>query len=357
MGNLSEIAALAQVSVSTVSRCLAGSTSIKSETKEKILAVARDLNYFSLKKNLVKLQSTKTIGIICPEISNNYYTKLINAVEEKVRENDYALLVGLTNHQYENEVYYLEIFEQKQVDGIIYITSVDLRSEDALYDFKNKSEIPVMQISTGGVEADIYNSIKIDVLYGVSLAIDHLVGLGHKDISYIGDMFSNRFSQFLESVKKHGLKINDDWIINGTDRFEEAGYKYMNTILSLKNQPSAIITAYDTIAIGAMRKIFELGYKIPENYSIVGVDDINVSSFLYKQLTTVSSPVCEMGSIAAKLLIEKIENKQDKIIQHISLKPEFIIRETTSRKESKSEIDAGQNDYSDNYKKIEGTKE
>ena len=331
MATLKDIAKMAGVNLSTVSRAINDSSEINKETKERILDIARQLNYVSNKHNKAfKNEGNNTIGIICPEIKSNYYAQLVNTIEVRLKAKGYMLLIGLTDFKYENEVYYLKLFEKKGVGGIICIATVDRKIEKDLKDFKSKYNMPIIQVATE-VELQDYDYIKIDEDYGISLAISHLAELGHREIGYIGETLSeSRLKSFNSLLKKNGLPINHDFIKVGTERFEEGGYKRMKEILALKKLPTAIFASYDSIAIGAMRAMTESGLRIPEDISIIGVDNINVAAYLTKALTTISSPVNDMGSIASRILLDKIEDN-NAVVQHVALKPELILRETTGK--------------------------
>lgn len=330
MANLKDIALRAGVSLSTVSRALKDSHEIGKETKVKIYKIARELNYISEKDLPVFAgDSSYSIGLICPEIKGDYYPQLVYTIEEKMKINGYTLIIGFSNFKYEDELHYLELFVRKAVDGIILISSVGKRIEEELRTIKTKSNIPIIQVVTTDV-VDEYDSIKIDDEYGISIAIKHLIELGHKDIGYVGDEMSKRLVSFLNVMKNFNIKINNDYIRDGNDRFEEGGYKRMSEILALKKRPTAVFASYDAVAIGAMKAIYEHGLRIPDDISIVGIDNTSVAHYLPKGLTTVSSPINEMGIIISRILLSKIENKYS-VVQHVSLNPTLVIRESTAK--------------------------
>ena len=197
--------------------------------------------------------------------------------------------------------------------------------------FKAKCDIPLIQVNTE-IRNESYDYIEIDDYKGVSLAVDHLIELGHSKICYLGDIISNmRIKSFKDTLRKNSIEVDEDLIRVGEERFEEGGYLRMNEVLSLNKPVTAVFASYDDVAVGAMRAIYEKGLKIPEDISIIGVDNVRVTGYLYNKLTTISEPVDELGIIATKILIGKIEDKSNKIIQHVKLIPELIVRETTAR--------------------------
>lgn len=338
MAKLSDIAEKAGVNVTTVSRALNGSMEIKEETKEKIISIARELNYFANKSaKMYSNINNCTIGIICPEVISNYYAHMVNTIEEKITDRGYTIFIGLSKFKQEKEVHFLNLYAKKGVRGIIYITT-NKKTGANLREFKSKYDIPVIQVAVED-NLDDYDSIVIDDRRGISMAIEHLLELGHTDFCYVGDALSTRLEFFTDTLTEHGIKVDNDYIRVGKDRFEEGGYIRMKEILSLKKLPTAVIASYDNVAIGAMKAIYEHGLRIPEDISVIGVDDINVASYLYKGLTTVSSPVNEMGNIATRILLDKIEDPTNKVIQHIVLNTDLITRETTARTTKKMNLD------------------
>jgi len=333
MATLKDIANKAEVTISTVSRALNGNEEINKETRKRIVQIARELNYVSNKNEKEYCGSTlKTIGLICPEFKSNFYSSIANTIGARIKASGYAMIVGLTDFKYENELHYLNLFEEKNVDGIVFITGFDQRIKEDLINFKMRCSIPLVQLASF-VNVEEYDCIKIDESLAVNLAFDHLVELGHRDIAFLGENFTrDRQKYFMDALKKHEMKIDSDFIRAGEERFEEAGYLGMKEILALKGKmPTAVFASYDDIAIGAMKAIFEHGLRIPEDISVVGIDDIYLARYLNIALSTVSSPVDDMTNIALKILLGKIEDSDNKTIQHVVIKPKLIIRETTAR--------------------------
>lgn len=334
MATLKDIALKANVTISTVSRALNGNTEIKKETRERIFQIARELNYLPNKSdNDSSANHLQTIGVICPEIKSNFYANIVNTMGDAIKKAGYSMIVGLTNFKYENELHYLNLFEDKKVDGIVFITSLDERVKDDLINFRTRSSIPVVQLASF-INVEEYDCIKIDEQLAMSLALSHLIELGHKDIAFVGETLTrDRQNKFAELMLGFGLKADSDLIKVSEERFEEAGYAGMKAILSAANGklPTAVIASYDDVAIGAMRAIFESGLRIPEDISVMGIDNIFYASFLYRALTTISIPVHEMTKIAIKILLDKIGDNSNKVIQHVVVKPELVVRETTAK--------------------------
>jgi LacI family transcriptional regulator len=331
---LKDIAGIAGVTISTVSKAINGHADINEETKNRIMKIAHQLNYFDKKKvNCPQTRRNYTIGIICPEIESNFYTQIVDRIEQRVIAKGYSLFIGLSRFDPQKESNNLKLMLNKSIDGIILITCTDKNINKSLIEVRKNFDVPIIVVAVNQM-VDYYDSIKIDDHLGVSIALDHLMQLGHTNIGYIGDQLSaHRFESFKQILAEKGTRFEETWVKIGAERFEEGGYKRMNEMLMEKTLPSAIFASYDDIAIGAMRALRERGIRIPQDISIVGVDNIGVASYLETSLTTISEPVNEMGDIACAILFSKIEKVTFTVIQNVVLKPELILRETTMRKE------------------------
>jgi LacI family transcriptional regulator len=333
MANLKDIAKLTGVNVSTVSRALNGSKGISNNTKNEILRVAKEINYIpdQAARALVG-KSTKTIGVILQEIGSDYYTKLLGYIEEQLRNNGYSMIMGFTNSNFSVETQYLNIFARRKVDGIILAGFMFKELGEYLDGMRKIRETPMTLIQTN-IEYPNYDYIMVDEKYGFDMVIRHLKELGHKKIGFLFDEISAiiRMQSLKDAVIGNDLKFDQKFVKAGKERFELGGYLQMKDMLKQNELPTAVVASYDHLAIGAMKAIYEAGLRIPEDISLVGYDDIRECEYLITPLTTVSPPIKVMTELGVKLLLEKIENKDKPVIQHISLKPELILRETTAK--------------------------
>lgn len=333
MATLKDIARKAGVNVSTVSRALNGSNQINEETRRIIKNLAVEMNYIrDISAKVMAGKRSKSIGVIVPEMGSNYFAQILNSIEAELKDNGYSLIVGMTHHDYRNETHYLKIFSIRKVDGIILTGSMYKDIEKYLLNIKDNHNIP-MVLMQPDIDFPDYDCIMIDDMTGFNAAVKLLADQGHKDIGFIADEVSSkmRLHVFKAALAQNGLKLNDRFIKVGKEMFEQGGYLQMREMLKQKELPTAIVAAYDYIAIGALKAMNENGLKVPDNISIVSYDNIRESAFLVPSLTTISPPIKEMAKIGVKLLIDKIENKENKVIQHISLKPELVIRDTTRK--------------------------
>ena len=327
MVSLKDIAKIAGVSISTVSKALNGSEEIRLETQEQIIQIAKDLKYEFKRKNQENVLKSKIIGVICPELGSNYYTQLVNFIGDNISKKGYFLMLGITDFSAEKEETILRLFSENGVGGIIYVTENDKTQK--IINNSCSRNIPIVLIAND-TDTQNHDYIKIDDNYGVELAVEHLIRLGHKRIAYIGDrLTANRYKIYEATMERNNIDI-DSKIVKTTDvRYEESGYRSMQEILVLKNKPTALFAAYDDIAIGAVRAIGEAGLNIPQDISVIGFDNIRVCPYLMVSLSTVSNPVNDMAEVSVNILIKKIESGDSRAIQHVVLRPELIVRETT----------------------------
>ena len=331
MIRLKDIAQKAGVNVSTVSKALNDSKEISSEKKSEIKKIAEELNYRpNLSARALVGKGTNSIGVILPEIRSNYYARMFNYIENDVSGTDYSLIMGTTHFKLENEIKYIQVLSSRGVDGIILVASMNDEIEKTLDSVLKKYKIPFLLIESF-IRPRNYDYIMIDNRYGVDLAIDHFYNLGYREIGFISETIADksRLKGFIEALEKRGLTCRESYLKSGEERFEIGGYLRMMEMLEEPDYPKAIFAAYDHMAIGAIKVIHEKGLRIPEDISIIGFDNIRESEFLIPPLTTVAPPIKEMVDIGMKTFLDKIERKENSIVQHVSLNPELIIRKTT----------------------------
>lgn len=336
MASLKDIARFAGVTVSTVSKALNGSREINKDTTNRIIKIAGELGYKSNKfNNLLNDVPSNIIGVIAPEVISGYYSVIIEEIQRIVQGAGYLMFAAFSNFKSGSEVELLHVFKGKKVDGILIIRSSSEDTTHELESFVKDNKIPVVQIVhsalSGETAANCCDGFTIDDEFGISLAAQHLMEMGHKRIGFVGDEYSmQRLEHFKSFAKRNGLEVDNQLIKVGSERFELGGYMRMKEMLESGRRPTAVVASYDNIAIGAMHAIIEKGLRVPEDISVTGFDDIKSSSYLHKPLTTVAVPISELGKISAEALLKKVKNKDHEIIQHVILKPKLMVRETTA---------------------------
>ncbi|MEW6624533.1 MAG: LacI family DNA-binding transcriptional regulator [Bacillota bacterium] len=328
MPTINDVAKHAQTSISSVSRVLNNSGYVREEVRRRVLKAVEELQYNpnALARGLIKNKSN-TIGLILPDILNPFFAHVARGVEDTARSYGYNVFLCNTDGSIEIENQYLKVLEQKRVDGIIYAASQ--RGSQLIAKLKDKGT-PLVVLDRQ-IECVDIDTVHINNYQGAYMAVNYLVSLGHRKIAFIGgpkDIQSavNRENGYREALQAHGLVIDEDLIKYGDFRYE-GGYEGAGMLLAGKKAFSALFSANDMMAIGAINRFVEAGIKVPDDISIVGFDDIPFAKLIVPQLTTIAQPIQDMSRIAAELLLEQIEGEK-KSSREVILLPKLVKRKT-----------------------------
>ncbi len=328
MATLKDIARLANVNVSTVSKALRNTSDLNENTIAAIRRIADQLNYpYTVKTTSAKRQPV--VGIVCPEIISSYYTGVLDSFQSYMNKAGYQTLMTISGFSNDQELGYISLLMNYDVRGIVCFTE-KASNYPALQKISEQNNNITFLLVTMADECHFCDCISIDDMQGISMAVNHLTEIGHEKIAYVGDALSCvRKEAFLAAMEGHALMVPEEYVVENDLRFEECGYMGMKRLLALEDRPTGVFASYDNVAIGAMRAIYEEGLRIPEDISIVGVDNIKTAAYMYRGLTTVTEPTADLGEVASTLLLEKIEGKKS-TLQNIKLRPTLSIRETTA---------------------------
>jgi len=326
--NIKNVAKLAGVHPSTVSRVINNDSRISEKTKEKVLFIINKLDYTpnAIARGL-KTKRTYTIGMLIPNITNPFYAEIVRGIENAANKSRFNVILCNSDDKLEKEILYLNILKEKRVDGLILGTAhVKDRSILEL----EKKNFPYILVSCDIAGLD-KNCVIMNDIAGGTIATEYLIKLGHRKIAHITGPLEvrsaiNRLEGYMIALEKNHIKYKEELIVEGDFRIA-GGYKAMKKLLKLSEMPTAIFAANDLVAMGVMQAIQQKKYHIPKDFCIVGFDDIQLASFVHPPLTTVRQPTLEMGELAVKMLlriIEKGEFNQKKVI----LKPELIVRKS-----------------------------
>nr|WP_262891705.1 LacI family DNA-binding transcriptional regulator [Echinicola salinicaeni] len=331
---ITDIAKALNISASTVSRALHDNPSISLETKNKVLSLAKELNYQPnmLALSLLK-KKTKTIGVIVPEITSYFFAMVINGVQDMVDEAGYKLIISQSNESFEEEEKLIETLSLGRVDGFLISTSSNTMTYGHLEKLRS-SGIPIVVFDRDcpGFDAD---KVLVADFDGAYQAVDYLVKTGCKSLAHIAGPANLTTSQhrkagYLKALSDNNLAIREE-LIQTVDGFtSEFGEEAAKALLDLPYPPDAIFAINDAVAIGAMAVIFERGLRIPEDISIVGFDDEPYSKYFHPSLSSVWQPVYDMGMLSAKILMNQLDKDFDDVnYRYEVLKPELVIRESS----------------------------
>lgn len=341
---IKDIANLAGVSKTTVSKIINNKDqSISEATRQKVLNLMKEYNYVpnKLAQSLVT-KKTKTIGLIIPDIRNPFFTEIARGAEDKASKEGYNLIFCNTDDKVSKEEIYLDMLVEKMIDGIVFAPSSKSSSEDKKY--KN-IKVPIVLVDKDINIENVKGTVKVDNLQGTYEATKHLIKNGHKNILYLSGPLENnisidRLNGYKKALEEDGIIYRQNYILEGYYS-TKWGQEIINEIDMGVNY-SAICCANDLIAIGAIRSLKENNKRVPEDISVTGFDDINIANIIDPPLTTVKQPAYEIGYKSAQLLIDVLENRCDNI-KHKIFAPEFIIRNSTTKKKilSDSSIQGG----------------
>lgn len=321
-----QIAEAAGVNKTTVSKALMGSSDINKETAQRIRDIAMELGYKKKSKFIEK--TSRFVGIMIPETNSSYYSNMVSKLSQILSQRGYTALFTITNFEGSSEIRHVDEFIDNGFAGIVCLTESDYIA-GKLKESMEDGRVPILQIGLN-VYSNDFDNIFIDEAMCIEYSLLHLKSLGHERIAFIGDEFANfRLKYFKRFMERNAMALPEDFIVLSGKRHMEAGYECAEKLLAGKELPTAIIADYDDIALGAIRKFSEEGIFVPENLSVIGIDNSSYAPYLSRSLTTIDGHIDEMCEIAVKILVNKIENKKFSIIQKVSIKPELIIRETT----------------------------
>jgi DNA-binding LacI/PurR family transcriptional regulator len=324
------VAEKVHLSPGTISAVLNNSPSAKhipETTRNRIFAAARELKYKpNLMARSLRNKRTFTIAVIPTDISDGYGGQVIAGIEEYARQKDYFFITGIHHHDPQLFQRYSELLLERGAEGVI---TIDLN-------LPHNMPVPVVAVSGHRQEENATNVI-LDQRLGVKLALDHLVSLGHRKIAVmIGNPDSadaaQRWGAVSEIARDLGVPIRPELTVQlaGEESGPALGYPYAKMLLERKQPFTALFAYNDASAIGAIRALREAGLRVPEDVSVVGFDDIQAAMFHSPSLTTVRQPLQQMGEIAAKVLLDRLEGKEDWPKQ-IAVKPELVVRESTTK--------------------------
>jgi DNA-binding LacI/PurR family transcriptional regulator len=324
-----DIAREANVGIGTVSRVLNNSPKVTTETRDKVVTVAKRLNYqpHAFAQALARKRSN-TLSAIIPFFTNYFFIQVLQGVQETLAAVGYDLIIHGANTQEQLEEYLVRSMRKGRVDGTLLFS---LELPDVFVENFIDKKNPLVLVDTFH---PLFDSIRVDNVIGAKKATEHLISLGHTSIGMLNANLKSvrakeRLSSFKETMQLHGLDIQEEFIFNSTftknDGFSrEAGYDAMiGLIRSGAKLPTAFFVSSDVQAIGMLAALRENQIRVPEDIAIVSFDDIEIAKFF--DLTTMRQPMFEMGEIAVKKMLERIENPSAPI-SSTNFTPTLVVR-------------------------------
>ncbi|RYZ27097.1 MAG: LacI family transcriptional regulator [Chitinophagaceae bacterium] len=307
--NIKEFAKKLNLSVSTVSKAFRQGYDINPQTRERILAAAKEFNYQpNPAATSLRTQKNKTIAVILPAIDNSFFVLVIKGIEAVAQENGYHVLIYLTHEDYQKEVSLTQNIQKGRVDGVLMSLS-DGSKDFAHLDELNQKGVPVVFFDRI-YENENYFQVTTNDRESSFLATQHLIDQGCKKIAHFYleknlSISNNRMLGYKEALEKNKLKISNQ-LIKGFENDSELAYK---TILQLlkKEKPDGIFSSFEKLAMLCYKACDELGLNIPSDVKITSFSNLEIASLLNPSLTTITQPAFQIGEAAAKTLIDLID--------------------------------------------------
>jgi DNA-binding LacI/PurR family transcriptional regulator len=330
---IKDIAKVLRISASTVSRALSDHPDISRETKEKVQALARDLDYHpnTIAKSLQQKQS-RVIGVVVPQVKHYFFASIMSGITDVAYNAGYTIMICQSNENAEREAGNIDVLMSHRVAGLLISVSSSTSGCENFEKVKRRG-IPLVFFDRVCTEVDAC-SVVVDDHDGAFNATEYLIAKGYRRIGHIGGPESLsisrlRFEGYKDALVKHGYPVNPEWIVHGGMN-EEDGMESLSRLLGRAEvHPDAIFCTNDPVAMGALVRLKEKGIRIPEDIAVVGFTDNPMAEMIEPPLTTVRQPAYEIGKTATELLLDQIRNKSHRNQSvHKVLKTELIIRKS-----------------------------
>ncbi|MFD1955591.1 LacI family DNA-binding transcriptional regulator [Paenibacillus thailandensis] len=325
-----DVARLAKVSISTVSRVMNMPEAVAPDKRERVLEAIRRLEYQpnGFARGLI-FKKSNTLGVLIPDIRNPYYGDIIRGMEEAAKQFGYSLMICNTDRDPERVVGYIEDLREKQVDGLLfasdYVTAL-------YYETIRKSGVPVVLVSTESREYGI-PSVKVDEEQAAYEAVRHLIALGHREIGIVcftlPDPISGepRYRGYARALEEAGLEGSKNHVVYATHWFEEA-YAATDVLFQRYPQLTAVFACSDEFALGVISCLHDRGIKVPDQVSVIGFDNVRLSRMSIPRLSTIAQPMYEIGYAGVSKLHRLVRNESLETLRDI-VPHRLIVREST----------------------------
>ena len=329
--DIQEVARLANVSTATVSRVLNGSPKVKPATFERVKKLIDELHYIpNTSARTLRVGRSRLLGLIVSDINNPFFPELIDDFEARARMRGIDVIFTHTNYQAERLEHCLQRLIERNVDGIAICTS---ETNPDAFEFAARHHCPFVLMGQEGPKTP-YNNIQVDHQSGALEAITHLHQLGHRNIGFISGPVSfestrARYQAFLAAMESCSLKVRAPWVVEG-DLHMQGGQAAMEQILTGKSAPTALLCTNDLMAFGALRALHQRNISVPEEFSMIGFDNLPVCDMVTPPLSSVDISRREIASHAFRMLAKAADNKGTRKLPTPTIKTCLTLRASTA---------------------------
>ncbi|CAM4031598.1 LacI family DNA-binding transcriptional regulator [Mesobacillus zeae] len=329
MTKIDEIAKMCNVSKTTVSRVLNHHPYVSEEKRNQVLKVIKELDYTpsSLARQL-RANKSQTMAISVPAIDHPFFSQLIKGVSSKALEKDYKVLIFQTFYNVATEMEMLDLLKNKEVDGIILGA---LENEwSSIKPFLKYGPILLCNEYHDSAAVPIIGYDEFDAAYK---AVSHLIERGHKKIGFCCDTPSSQAQQlrkegFIKALLENDLQCEEDWMFDHAFSIQD-GFRVFTEMSSLADKPTAMFTGNDQVAAGIIKKAMVAGCRVPDDLAVIGYDNQFICQVTTPTITTIDTPIAELGQQAAAKLIKNLGKNAEMKREVVRLPTKLIVREST----------------------------
>jgi LacI family transcriptional regulator len=326
------VAARADVSIATVSRTINAVPTVSPELAERVWKAIQELNYYpnTQARSLVSGRS-RIFGLIVPEITNPFFPELVQGFEDIAVEHGYEMLVSSTSNDPKRMNVCIRRMLERKVEGVAVMT---FGVEEPLLEQFAERNIPLV-LTEFLLDNPHVSTLLLDYKTGIRLGVEHLVKLGHKNIGFISGPLllhsaRSRRTAFIDSMNELGVPVRDSWIIEG-DHTLEAGVRGFVALAAGGEIPTAVLCSNDMTAIGVLKAAYNAHVRVPNDLSVIGLDDIHFSEFTLPPLTTVRLSGQEIAQSAFYALLAQVQSETGKpVVREYPVSTSFVVRESTA---------------------------
>jgi len=336
---LSDVAREAGVVAMTASRAINGSGYVSQEVRERVHQAARKLNYRpNMLARSLKGQRLKAVGIMLPDIANPFSAELVEGMKDVLEPEGYTPFIALAGRGVDHERAGLQSFVDHRVDGLLVATLRTDKGDEFLRELEAQG-IPMVTVGreVKGMQVDCVTADHWKGGFDVTM---HLIELGHRVIGFAGIAAADapalrRYQGYRAALEQAGLTVGMEYTVGPAYApafaTQDDGYEGMMRLAKMDAPPTAVLGRNDSAAIGVLRAAHKLGIKVPDDLSVAGFDNIPLAAFWTPALTTVAQPIREQGKLAARILLDRIEEKSTAVGETRTMECELVVRESTGK--------------------------
>lgn len=325
------VAAHAKVSIATVSRTINRFPTVDPAMAKRVWKAIEELNYFpNTQARALVSGKSHILGLIVSEITNPFFPELIQRFEDCAVERGYEILITSTNYDPKRMASCVRRMIERKVDGVAVMT---FGIEEPLLEQLSRHKIPLVYVDARPGPAPML-TLNVDYRHGIWQGVQHLAVLGHRKIAFLSGPLAMhtaqlRYEAFVSAMQQIGIAANPDWMIQG-DHTLEGGQAGVQQLRLLQERPTAIMCSNDMTAIGVLHALLDAGLRVPEDYSVIGFDDVHIAEFTFPPLTTIRMSCRQLAQEAVSALCSVAGGATvSPSREHLTIPTELVVRRTT----------------------------